>query len=795
MRSARALGAAAILFAVFFVVALTGAGAAAASQPAHSAQPVAALTGSVAHLPDAVDAARVSAAVPAIGPDCHGEPPLPASPQGHLGVRPATVSNADPFTTPNVSLASVYGSSYKWFWYDNGCGATDGLAPSIVTNLANFGGLELPGLGPSWGQGLLDLVVDPSSWISVFDQPVAAATTGVANGTWWPWLAVSLCIVAVIVMLRARDGRLTGSITAAVWALLVLTVVTWTIRYPMDSVELLDKGIQTSVTEIANGFDERPGPPVPGTGADTTSAKLALDRSWDSIVRGTLYRAWSEGTFGNPDSATAQKYGPTIFKAVHFSWTEYDTYMKDPNGAGQAIIDAKAESFRQTAEQIKTEDPVAYQFFTGNRLGDRIAVAALTFVAVLAVVLFLLLAGFLIFFSYLVYRVAIPLAPAAGVVFMFENLRATALEALKKVVRPIIMGPVFFLAALLVLRYNRAILESAAPYWLKLVFIAVVTLIVWKILKPVAMMPGAAALSRSSRGFLSTLAAVRFGTPARSKKDDEEEEEQRPGEEPARRRRPASDPVYLPAISATAEPASRPDEAAPSEPIYMHAERVPDPARPGGPQQPYPERPVIRALPAAPAPVSARGVFAPRAPDDLAAASKRTDGGRTARELSLLTAATHARVGEPDPSTAAELHTAVQPHDRPLLAIDRTPAPLDRENHDFSTTGAPAAKFGGPTEAAPEHGGSVDGPEARGPLGTRLNPPTVSGGSEQRGGQAEGGREEPRHRDLNAAITGGLVPQDVTLREVPEANLTYDGSGRQVFVVYSPHGSTAYAQQ
>ena len=262
---------------------------------------------------------RPSVVVPAIGPDCKGNPPLPASPVGALGLKPAVTSTADPFTTPGVSISSVYGTNYRWWWYDNGCGAGSDIMPALTTNIANVIGLQIPGLLLAIGQGLFTAVIDPSGWIGFLDKPIEHATASVAAGVWFPFLSLALLLVAVVTLLRAARGRLSGTITATVWALTVLVLVTWTVGYPTESVKMLDSGIQTAVVTTAHGFSpdaQQVGPQASSrTGPDSeasarAAAVAAMDAQWDTINRSTVYRSWLAGVFGNADSPTASQVRP-----------------------------------------------------------------------------------------------------------------------------------------------------------------------------------------------------------------------------------------------------------------------------------------------------------------------------------------------------------------------------------------------------------------------------------------------------------------------------------------------------
>ena len=217
--------------------------------------------------------------------------------------------------------------------------------------------------------------------------------------------------------------------------MLVLVVTSWAVRYPVESVKLLDDGVRTAVIGIADGFDRGgvAGPVAVTSDADkATAAQRTLDRQWDTLTRQTVFRSWAEGVFGDADSATARTHGPTVFAASHFSWVEYDAYVKDPAGAGAKIVAAKAQAFPQVADQIARDDPLAYGFFTGNNWGDTIATALLSFVSVLMVALFLVVAGVFVVGAYVLIRLLLPFAPVAGVVFLVDATRDTALALFKK---------------------------------------------------------------------------------------------------------------------------------------------------------------------------------------------------------------------------------------------------------------------------------------------------------------------------------------------------------------------------
>ena len=441
---------------------------------------------------------RIVAFPPVPGTDCTGDAPQPRSPYGHLAVKPAITANGDPFVAGGPSIESVYGTTYRWWAYDNGCGVGSGALPSMGAQFGNVL-MEIAGVIPNWGHFLMDAVIDPSGWIGSIDPIVDTVTHTVARSVWTPWLLITLSCVAIVVLWRARTGLLSGSITAATWAALVMVFTTWAMNYPAEAVHLVDDGVQTAVVSIATGFadgDEAPNgvelpdaprsPESPWTPQYPGRAKalVSTDKLYNALNKSILYRAWSAGVFGDPDSPTATKYGPEIFKATHFSFAEYDAYKADPEGKGKTLMEAKAKAFKDNAEQIKKTDPVGYNTFTGNDWSSRLTTATLNLVVVAAAGLFLLVSALCVLIAYIITRLAVPITPALGVVFILDVFRSKALALGQRIAGPVVMGPVFLIAGLIVLRYNAAIAESSLNPVLKLALILLVSLLAWKILKP-----------------------------------------------------------------------------------------------------------------------------------------------------------------------------------------------------------------------------------------------------------------------------------------------------------------------
>ncbi|MEU6136758.1 hypothetical protein [Nocardioides sp. NPDC047086] len=418
----------------------------------------------------------------------------------------------DPFRNKDeVSLESAYGTTPQWWTYDNGC--TGQFVAGAGTSIGNIM-LEISGILPNWSHALLNAVIGEDSFLRALDDPIVAASKAVTDGVWAPWVSVVLLLVAATVMIRARDGRFARAVTAAGWALGVLVVTSWLIQYPVESTKLVDEGVRSATGMIATGFND--GRTVPGVNDDTfgeTDAVKAVDGQMDEVVRSTQYRTWLAGAFGDPDSATAKRYGPRVFRSTHFSWQEYDTYRKDPNGEGKKVLEAKQDAFKEHAEAVKKSDPVAYEYFKGEHWSQRATTALVNLVVVVVVCGFLLVAGLAILLSFALIRLIVPFAPAAGVLFMLDHTRDAAVAMLKRVVGPLVMGPIYFLVALLLLRLDSAILGSTMWFVLQLALIAVLTVLAWRLTRPAAYgipLPGMGRLT----SMLSSYVGARTGTEA-----------------------------------------------------------------------------------------------------------------------------------------------------------------------------------------------------------------------------------------------------------------------------------------
>ena len=127
-------------------------------------------------------------------------------------------------------------------------------------------------------------------------------------------------------------------------------------------------------------------------------------------------RACSTGTgcaalLGSADSETAQKYGPALYDAKSFTWDEVEKMRQNPAAAAGRSSTAKSRKWMKVAEQIKTEDPEAYEYLQGISGMDRIGAGFIAILAALFFALFDLTASLLVLLGFLIFRWAVIAAP------------------------------------------------------------------------------------------------------------------------------------------------------------------------------------------------------------------------------------------------------------------------------------------------------------------------------------------------------------------------------------------------
>ena len=145
---------------------------------------------------------------------------------------------------------------------------------------------------------------------------------------------------------------------------------------------------------------------------------------------------------------------------------------------------------------------------------------------------FFIIAGLLTVLGYAVARLIVPATPAAGVLFLLDSFRDLALSWGQRIVQVLVMGPIAFLAALVLFAFTSAIFTATMPDGLKYLLIVGLSWLAWRLLRPHTALgrthlPGKKLLGQ----VLAMKLAVRGRPTRRGPSDGDEEHEQHEDEE------------------------------------------------------------------------------------------------------------------------------------------------------------------------------------------------------------------------------------------------------------------------
>ena len=102
--------------------------------------------------------------------------------------------------------------------------------------------------------------------------------------------------VAALLLVYSMRGQLSSVVSASLWALLVLAVLSGVAAYPSRAASFFDAAVTTAIGTVQAGSSTLA---VGGAGADPARAQGAL--TVDSI----LYQGWLRGELGSSDSPAA----------------------------------------------------------------------------------------------------------------------------------------------------------------------------------------------------------------------------------------------------------------------------------------------------------------------------------------------------------------------------------------------------------------------------------------------------------------------------------------------------------
>ncbi len=139
----------------------------------------------------------------------------------------------------------------------------------------------------------------------------------------------------------------------------------------------------------------------------------------------------------------------------------------------------------KVAEQIRTEDPEAYEYLQGTKGMERIGAGFIAMVSALTFALFDLTASLLVLLGFLIFRWAVIAAPILGTVALLRPASGGLRRLVNAVVAALFNIVIFGTGAAIYLYAVDLIMNTTAiPGWLQVVLVLLCGVVGWMLLRP-----------------------------------------------------------------------------------------------------------------------------------------------------------------------------------------------------------------------------------------------------------------------------------------------------------------------
>ncbi len=386
-------------------------------------------------------------------------------------------------------LYSEYGyAGYDYTTYDIGCADTL-MHPDhkIESTIANGEFMIATGIVAA-SNGLREKAWSPGDLWSWSDPLLTTATEAIYTRVFSVFGVVTIAVVGMYLLWRSRQAQMSAALTTAGWALLILVAVTALAKWPVQSAKVADSALVGTLSVVHDAIG--PASKAPTTCDDPDHPEACVDtrppavRAGDTAVQTLLYRNWLRGVLGSADSETAKKYGPALYRAKSFSWEDIEAIQSNP-ARRQSLIDTKQNDWKKVAEQIKTEDPEAYEYLKGTKGMERVGAGFIAILASIAYASFDIVASLLVLLGFVVIRWAVIAAPALGTVGLLRPASAGIRRLANAVVAAVINIAIFGTGAAVYLLAVDLIMSTASlPGWLQVTLVLLCGVVGWMLLRP-----------------------------------------------------------------------------------------------------------------------------------------------------------------------------------------------------------------------------------------------------------------------------------------------------------------------
>ncbi|BCJ26480.1 MFS transporter [Actinocatenispora sera] len=539
--------------------------------------------------------------------DCMGVP-APGAPDSGFG---GWFAGDPKIRTGVTGYYTTYGyGGYDYPLYNPDC--VSGASPlpssaSTTTTIANGEMMVATGIVGA-ANAFREKAYNPDSMWGWADKLVQSATKAIYQKVFTVFGVVTIAIVGLYLLWRSRQANMSDALTTAGWAVLVMVVVTAVAAWPVLSAHLADKTLISSLGVVHDAVGpqakdlsvsqcpyawKNPPPNYKHDPSQCKDQRPPALRASDTATQAVLYNNWLRGTLGSATSPVADRYGFALYDSTTLSWAEAKQIRDDPSSRSE-ILKQKSQNFQRIAQQIKTEDPDAYNYLQGKEGSARVGAGLIAIISALAFAFFDIAASLLIILGFLIFRWAVVAIPVIGTIAILRPASAGFKRLINIVVAAIFNIVIFGAGASIYLFAVDLIMNTATlPGWLQITLVWLCGVVGWLLLRPfrrITQLGGKSPIGEIAhigswhRRFFSDLKGVAIGAAGAAalgdieSQDDEEQKGKRKRGKPAEAGGDGQQPATTGPVPDAPSSSPAPDGAPPDPARSPEPSRTPEPA-------------------------------------------------------------------------------------------------------------------------------------------------------------------------------------------------------------------------
>jgi hypothetical protein len=383
---------------------------------------------------------------------------------------------------------TLYGyAGYSYTTYDIGCASTLMHPDYKFENTVANGEFMIATAIIGASNALRERAWSPQSMWGWADPLVRTATRAVYEKVFTVFGVITLCVIGLYLLWRSQQSDMSNAMTTAGWAILIMIVVTALAAWPVRSANLADSALVGTLGVVHDAVGPQAKQPAPGRCIDPSRCEDLRSpalRASDTATEAMLYRNWLRGALGSADSETAKKYGRALYDARSLTWGEAQSVRQNPETRDE-VIASKNRQWMKVAEQIKTEDPEAYEYLQGTKGMERIGAGFIAILAAIFFGLFDIIASVLVLLGFLLFRWAVIAAPILGTVGLMRPASAGIRRLGNAVVAALFNIAIFGTgAAIYLFAVDLIMATPTLPGWLQVVLVWLCGVVGWLLLRP-----------------------------------------------------------------------------------------------------------------------------------------------------------------------------------------------------------------------------------------------------------------------------------------------------------------------